>query len=440
MSLAIEYPRHLCTLGAQQSVLAINRAVPIVHAGPGCSSKLFSGLSFCNGFQGSGYIGGNAIPCTNSGEREVVFGGEESLRRVIDGTLKVIDGDFFVVLTGCTSDIVGDDIASIVGDYKAEGIPIVYAETGGFKGSSYLGHELILKAIIEQYLKPSAEKIKGLVNVFTVLPYLDPFWNGNLEEIKKLLEGLGLEVNIIFGSESDGLAGINKIPQAQFNLLISPWVGLEAVKLLEERFETPFLHYKTLPIGAVETSKFLSAVADFAGLEKEKSDNYIASQEKNYYYYLEKSADFLLEFRYDLPGRFFTIADSFYTLGISKFLVNDLGFLPGKQFVTDDTPEEYREDLIREFQNLSDNVSSKISFLTDGSEIHNQLREYNHKHQPLIIGSTWERDIAKELNGFYLGVSLPVTEMLVLDRAFVGYKGGLRLIEDLYASVLGSYQ
>ncbi len=58
MGTIIEQPRHFCTLGAQQTVLAIDRAVPVVHAGPGCSAKLFGGLSFCNGYQGTGYIGG----------------------------------------------------------------------------------------------------------------------------------------------------------------------------------------------------------------------------------------------------------------------------------------------------------------------------------------------------------------------------------------------
>ena len=53
MSGFIEQPRHLCMLSAKQSVVAIERAVPIVHAGPGCSGKLWSGLSFCNGFQGA---------------------------------------------------------------------------------------------------------------------------------------------------------------------------------------------------------------------------------------------------------------------------------------------------------------------------------------------------------------------------------------------------
>lgn len=32
MSTAIEAPRHFCMLGSQQTVLAIQRAVPVLHA------------------------------------------------------------------------------------------------------------------------------------------------------------------------------------------------------------------------------------------------------------------------------------------------------------------------------------------------------------------------------------------------------------------------
>ena len=84
----IEQPRYSCALGAQQTVVAIKRAVPIVHAGPGCSVKICGLIG-----QGEGYAGGSTIPCSNCSETEIVFGGVDKLRAVIDGALKVISGD-----------------------------------------------------------------------------------------------------------------------------------------------------------------------------------------------------------------------------------------------------------------------------------------------------------------------------------------------------------
>lgn len=442
MSSLVEQPRHYCTLGAQQSVVAIKKAIPILHSGPGCGVKLFRGLSFESGYQGAGYAGGSSVPCTNVTEREVVFGGEERLKEVIDGTLKVIKGELFVVLTGCTADIVGDDVGQVVSEYKERGIPIVFAETGGFKGSNFKGHELVNEAIINQFIGERETKIENrLVNVWSVVPYQDSFWAGNLSEIKRLLEGIGLKVNILFGPEAEGVKEWETIPNAQFNLILSPWVGLKTAQLLENKYGTPYLHYPILPIGAKETSKFLRAVGGFAGIDITETEAFIQKEENRFYYYIERSADFFIEFRYDLAGRFFNITDSFYALGISKFLVNELGILPGEQYITEDTPDEYKESIIKEFEKLSKYTSAEVVFEIDAGKIHERLRKYDHKnHTPLILGSSWDRDIISELNGFGLNISLPVMHRLVLDRNYVGYSGGLRLAEDIYGSILETYK
>ncbi|HEY1257089.1 MAG TPA: hypothetical protein VGF01_20145, partial [Terracidiphilus sp.] len=93
MSTILQHPRHLCALGGQQSVVAIPRAIPILHAGPGCGFKLHTGLGSYNGYQGGCYSGGAALVGSNVGENEIVFGGEQRLRDVIEGALKVMDGD-----------------------------------------------------------------------------------------------------------------------------------------------------------------------------------------------------------------------------------------------------------------------------------------------------------------------------------------------------------
>jgi nitrogenase molybdenum-iron protein beta chain len=439
MSTTIEQPRQFCTLGGQQSVLAIERAIPIVHGGPGCSAKLFGGMAFFNGFQGSGYAGGNAIVGTNSCEQDIVFGGEDRLRQVIDGALKVMDGDLFVVLTGCTADLVGDDTATVVNEYRERGIPIVHASTGGFKGYNYLGHELVVRAIIDQYLEPAPEKIPPLVNVWSVLPYQDTFWAGNLRAIRQLIEGLGLQANILFGHDSGGVAAWKKVPAAAFNLVLSPWSGVAIAQRLEERFGTPYLHHPILPIGAVETTRFLRAVGEFAHLPQATVDRYVEKQEAHFYHYLDRAADFFMEMCWDLPARFINISDSFYSLGISRFLVNELGLLPGHQFVTDAPPEEYRPILSQQFASLAPKVSAEVTFSHDGGEIARIIKSGTYSDPPLIIGTSWDRDLAKQIGGYHLSIALPITDRLVLDRSYVGYEGGLRLIEDIYGAVLARY-
>ncbi len=434
----IEQPRFSCAIGSQQTVVAIKRGVPILHAGPGCSSKV-SGLIG----QGEGYAGGNTIPCTNTSEAEVVYGGEDRLKSVIDGAFRVIDADLYVVLTGCTSDIVGDDVGRVTSEYQQEGRPIVFAETGGFKSNNYVSHEVVVNAIIDQYVdvhNKGEVKQKGLVNVFTTVPYQDPYWNGNLEEIKRVLEGIGLKVNILFGNESEGVEEWKTIPSAEFNILVSSWTGLGIVKHLEEKYGTPFFHFPYLPIGGIETTNFLREVTQFGKLNIDKAEAFIKKEEEKYYSFIERTADFMLEFRYGIPRRFYTILDASYSIGFSKFLLSELGILPAKQFIVDDTPEEFREAIEQQFSKISDLRSAEVSFSIDGGAIEQEIRLQPQKNRALILGSGWDRDLATDIKADLLIISAPVSYRLVLNCGYAGYNGGLRAIEDIYDRVLNTYR
>jgi nitrogenase molybdenum-iron protein beta chain len=438
LSTFIEQPRYSCALGAQQSIVAIKRAVPIVHAGPGCSGKITRLIG-----QGEGYAGGSTIPCTNSSETEIVYGGEKKLKGVIEGALKVIDADLYVVLTGCTSDIVGDDIGSVAGEFQKQDIPIVYAETGGFKSNNYVSHEIVVNAIIDQYVDKfclNKAVVKGLVNVFATLPYQDPYWNGNLEEIKRILEGIGLQVNILFGTESQGISEWKRIPKAEFNIVVNTWVGLGITNHLEEKYGTPTIHFPYLPIGGQETTKFLRQVAAGMELDQRQVAAFIAKEEEKFYMHIERTADFMLEFRYGLPRRFYTILDATYAIGFAKYLLNELGILPAKQFIVDDTPEQFRDAVQEQFKNISEFRSAKVSFVADGGAIQQEIAADSDKSRALILGSSWERDLAKSLGADLLIISVPIAYRLILNCGYAGYNGGIRAIEDIYDRVLDTYK
>ncbi|MDR3335544.1 MAG: hydrogenase [Treponema sp.] len=437
MSSVIEQARYSCALAAQQTVLAIPGAHPIVHAGPGCSAKV-SGFATTNaGHQGEGYAGGNIVSSTNSCEQEVVFGGETKLRSTIDGALRVLKGDLFVVMTGCTADIVGDDSISIAREFAELGKPVVGVETAGFKGNSYFGHDLVVNAIIEQFTgNVPAKPRKGLVNVFSIVPYQDPYWRGDLETLKKLLESIGLEAHILFGYQAKGAAEWKDIPNAQFNLLVSPWVGLGTVSLLKEKYGTPFLHYPVLPVGAQETSAFLRTVAAFAGIAEPVLTQVIQKEEDRFYQYLASLVDFLAEFRNNLPTELYTVADSAYALGTSSFLVNEIGFIPKGVYVTDGAAESHIRPITQALAERDQALADLLVFETDGGLVQQDIRKKLGKSKKaLFLGSSWEKVLAQETNNLYAFVSLPLPETVILNNTFVGYDGGLKLVEEIYSNV-----
>jgi len=428
MAKILDQPRYKCALGAVQTIHAITRTIPIIHSGPGCASKVSENIG------GSGYFSPHIFPCTNLSEKEVVFGGEKKLESTIENALKVIDADLFIVITGCTPEIVGDDSEEISKQFVDAGKPVIFASTPGFKGNNYRGHEWVIEAIINQYLKPADKVEEGLVNIWAGVPQHDPFWLGNLRALENLVAKLGLKPNTIFGNKR-GVENINKITSAEFNLLVSPWVDLENVKLLETKFGTPFLHYPVLPIGAVESSKFLRRVGEFAKVDKEKIEKVIKEEEEDYYYYIERFADILLESR-SMSKRFAVISDSQYSLALTKFFVNDLGLIPAKQYITDDAPEKYRKNIKEEFNELNDNIEAEVAFETDGYIIREEIKKEDFFGIPFIVGSSWENQLAKEVDGHYLNVSWPIKERLIINSTYVGYEGALKLIEDIYSIIL----
>lgn len=425
MAKLLDKQRYKCAMGAMQTVQAIERASPILHSGPGCAQKLSDSIG------SSGYFSPNIFPCTSINEKDVVFGGTKKLHSTIENALKVIDADLYIVLTGCIPEIVGDDTGEVVNEFVDSEKPVIYASTAGFKGNNYIGHEQVIDAIIEQYLEKSEDREQGLVNIWADVPYQDLFWLGNIRELEKLLKAIGLTPNTIFGYQR-GIDHINKIPKAQFNLLVSPWVSVGNMKKMEKKLGIPYLHYPTLPIGAFETSKFLREIGKFAGVDENKIETIINEEENYYYYLIERYADMFLETRV-MAKQFSVVADAQYTLGITKFLVNDLGLVPAKQFIADDTPKQFREQIRKEFENLNYGLKTEVSFETDGYKIHNEIKAHDYHGYPLILGSYYEKEVTEEMFGHFLNVSWPVQDKVVLDDFYVGYTGGIRLIEDIYS-------
>jgi nitrogenase molybdenum-iron protein beta chain len=434
----IEQPRYACGIGAMQSVSAIRRAIPVTHCGPGCAVKQTRGIAHINGYQGAGWAGSGSAPSSNLQEREVIFGGAERLQQLIDASLEIIDADAYVVLTGCIPDLVGDDVASVVSSFRKRGAPVVLADTGGFRTNNFVAHETVTKALIDQYVgDASAPTHTGLVNVWSLLPYQNTFWRGDLTELKRLLEGVGLEANVLFGPASRGLSEWKRIPQAQFNLVVSPWLGLATARHLEEKFGQPFLHIAELPVGGEATSAFLREVGAYAGLSERKVEDFIAAEEEIYYHYIDGFAELYAVSTSMLPAQFAIVGDSAYALGLTRFLSGQLGLIPARQIVTDNPPFEHRPAIDAAFARIDADRPVIPDYVEDGFAIQQLLRETDYGHKPpLLYASGWERALAKEIKATLIQVASPTNGEVVLNRANIGYRGALTLIERTYSAIM----
>lgn len=315
---------------------------------------------------------------------------------------------------------------------------------------NYVSHSNVVNAIIDQYVdrfidKNPARSEKNLVNLFASIPYQDPFWKGNLKEYKRLLEGLGLKVNILFGPFSDGVSEWKTIPKANFNILVSPWYGEPITKHLKIKYGQPYYHFRYLPIGANETTRFLKEVLEYAieqgaEIDKDKALAFIDREERAYYEEIDNLATFLLEFRYGLPNHVHILHDAGYVVGLSRFLLHETGIVPKEQFIVDNTPQKYVEQITADLKAASDKRDIPVYFNPDAGAAQNIIRETHHNGRGLIIGSGWDKELAKEKDYDFLSASLPTPYRMVLTTNYIGYTGGLRVIEDIYDTVLYTYK
>jgi nitrogenase molybdenum-iron protein beta chain len=344
---------------------------------------------------------------------------------------------------------VGDDIDSVVKEFADEGKPVVFADTPGFKYSNYEAHSEIVKAILRQYVErfaPAGQtKDKGLVNLFASIPYQDQFWKGNLEELKRLVEGIGLKVNILFGPLSRGVEEWKEIPGAAFNILVSPWFGLPVVEQLEERYGQPFYQFPYLPIGGNESTRFLRGLAAFAAaldapLDGGRAEAFIRREEQIFYEEIDNLATFLLEFRYGLPSWMHIIHDASYVLGMTAFLLNEVGLVPKELFIADNTPEAFRKKILETAAGFSARRNIPVTFQNDGGLAQAAIAGTAHEGRGIIIGSGWDKDLARRLGCDFLSAALPSPYRLAMTTGYAGYRGGLRLVEDIYNTALAGYR
>ncbi|MPM48671.1 Light-independent protochlorophyllide reductase subunit B [bioreactor metagenome] len=435
MSACVEQQRVGCAIGGIYTALAIDRVMPILHSGPGCQDNAGRVVAGVNGGQSMGPISESIIPCTDFCEADVIFGGEGKLKKLIEKSIEYLDSDLFLVVDGCTAEIVGDDIEDVTRSFQGGSVPVIYSRLPGFKGNNLWGHSQVLQSIIEQYLTPSSKRTPRLVNVWGIVPYYDTMWAATLEKVAALLRELGLEPNIIYGQGS-GVARLSRIPEAEFNLLLSPWVDLDVVQLLREKFGIPYFHYPVVPIGPTETTRFIRALADYAGLDKENAEAVIAREEERYYYYIQRHLRWLYACK-ALPKEFYINSSASAALALTRYLVNDLGLLPVKIYIVDNVPDQHQAQVREYFQDLELEIKDfEVVFTSDGGLMGAELKDKALVNPVSILGTAWDQLLATKRKITFVSVSAPYGDTLVGNKTYFGYDGAISLFADFYSDMV----
>jgi nitrogenase molybdenum-iron protein beta chain len=108
-----------------------------------------------------------------------------------------------------------------------------------------------------------------------------------------------------------------------------------------------------------------------------------------------------------------------------------------RQVITENPPDDVRDGIRAQYADLADGVSAEVAFAEDGYRIHGIIRKADFTGQlPIVFGTTWEAELARELGAPLVEIGYPTTDEVVLSRSYVGYRGALALIERTYTTVV----
>jgi len=118
-------------------------------------------------------------------ENEVIFGSGDRLREVI-GDLSG-KGNRIAVVTTCVPSVLGEDIKSLLDEND-----VIIVDSPGFVGEMETGYPTALST-----LSPKIDPVQPGVNIDGI-SLSDPFYEGNIQEISRILHRAGIPIGTVF--------------------------------------------------------------------------------------------------------------------------------------------------------------------------------------------------------------------------------------------------
>lgn len=367
--------------GAYRAFSGIKDAVVLNHAPIGCNwgAGMFRTISNQADVRQA---------CTVMHEREIIFGGEESLRRALERADKLYNAPLLLVIAGNVPSIIGDDVEGIIDSLPLKK-DVVWMEAAGFSGSMRSGYEEALLRLAP--LMNECDTIEGSVNLIGFCP--DDFKvEADVKEIKRLMKVAGIEVNCVVSNCS--FKEFKNAPAAELNVVFGQ--GRDFAKLMKKDFGVPYIELD-YPYGIEGTEKFVESVSEFLGMGWNSRVEGMIDPFKKVYLYL-----------HEICGTPVSIIGDFRAGSMAEFLSGELGF---------------------EVEVLS-------SFERDQHSFERDVRDSNTM---IIFGSSFERDLAEELRLPLVRFNYPVFDQVSIydDAPYAGFRGAVFLTETILNAVMG---
>jgi light-independent protochlorophyllide reductase B subunit len=406
-----------CALEGVANVIAGIRDVSIViHSPQGCASTVNAAYDWHEMDQTRRKIG-----CTRLFESDIVMGATSKLEKIIRQSDETFGTKVMFVVGTCSADIIGEDIEAVCRnlqpEIRAKLVPVI---AGGFRGNSYTGMDLALKALLALIPK-SAVTIKNTVNLIAPQASGNSGWQADLKWVKSILAELGVEVMATFTHDTS-LEEIVRASQAQVNLLLSHEAGYDFARQMETAHDIPFgLADIPLPVGLENTGNWIRALGELFS-KTEKAEEIITRGEEYVTGILRKRGLMMIP-RYR-NCKIALSSDMTLGVGMLRMLFSELEMIPEVLIFKSSTPQGEK---LLDGQLRALGISPKVVVNADGYQVKEALRS---SEVDLVIGSAWEKYLAEEL-GIKVAFDAfsPSNRISYISEPYMGYEGMVYLLQ-----------
>ncbi|HRD35496.1 MAG TPA: nitrogenase molybdenum-iron protein subunit beta, partial [Rhodocyclaceae bacterium] len=179
-------------LGAVFAAAGFEKTLSFVHGSQGCAAYYRSHLS-------RHFKEPSSAVSSNMTEDAAVFGGLQNMIDGLQNSYTLYKPEVIAVSTTCMAEVIGDDLQAFIAKAKQQGsVPekfdVPYAHTPAFVGSHVDGYDNMLEGILKHFWEGRTREPSEKINI---IPGFDGFCVGNIRELKRYLELMGIDATIL---------------------------------------------------------------------------------------------------------------------------------------------------------------------------------------------------------------------------------------------------
>jgi len=367
--------------GAFRAFSGITDAVVLSHAPVGCNW----GTGIFNNFSNQPDI---RHACTVVHEREIVFGGEEALKKALALADEIYDRSLLVVISGDVPSIIGDDVQAVI-DSVSSDEDVLWLEAAGYSGSMRDGYEDALLKLGS--LMKERGVVERSVNLIGFCP--DDFKvHADIKEITRIMEDLGVKLNCTLSICS--FEELRAAPAAELNVVLGQ--GTKLAQYMKKEFGVPYIE-ADYPYGLEGSIKFVDALCEKLDIKHDAENSLDLEPFKRAFLHL-----------HEIYGTTVSIIGDFHCTPMANFLEGELGFEIEVQSYFD-----------RDYHSFEEDVRKSCTMM--------------------LFGSSFERGLAKVLGIPIMRFVYPIFDQIcICDYApYAGFRGAAFLTESIINAVMG---